>query len=102
MEIKVRFDSKKVTTELTDTVSQMVRQISQDLFNTIKGKTPVRSGRAKRAWRFKKQSETAYKVSNNVPYIERLDEGYSKQAPRGMTRPALREVLARARTRRKK
>tara|TARA_R110000796_G_scaffold51270_4_gene120844 strand:+ start:1043 stop:1351 length:309 start_codon:yes stop_codon:yes gene_type:complete len=98
---KIRFDSKKVTTQLTDKTTEMVRLISQDLFNTIKGKTPVRSGRAKKGWRLKKQNDTAYKVSNSVSYISLLDAGKSKQAPRGMTRPALREVLAKSRTRRK-
>jgi len=33
-------------------------------------------------------------IRANYPYATRLDEGYSKQAPRGMTRP-LREWLRR-------
>jgi len=99
MEIRVSFNSKRVIAELSNDVDQMVRSISQDLFDTIKQKTPVRSGRARKSWRLRKQRKFNYRVSNPVPYIDRLDEGYSKQAPRGMTRPAAREVLNRARRR---
>jgi len=97
--LKVSFNSKRVISELSNDVDQMVRSISQDLFDTVKQKTPVRSGRAKKSWRLRKERKYSYEVSNRVPYIDRLDEGYSKQAPRGMTRPATREVLNRARRR---
>lgn len=97
--ISVVFNSKRVIAELSNDVDQMVRSISTDLFNTVKQFTPVRSGRAKRSWRLRKERKYSYEVSNRVPYIDRLDEGYSKQAPQGMTRPALREVLNRARRR---
>ena len=99
IQLTVSFNSRKVITELSNDVDQMVRQVSTDLFNTIKQITPVRSGRAKRGWRLRKERKYSYEVSNRVPYIDRLDEGYSKQAPRGMTRPATREVLNRARRR---
>jgi hypothetical protein len=97
--LKVSFNSRKVIAELSNDVDQMIRQVSQDLFDTVKEKTPVRSGRAKRGWRLRKQRQHHYEVANRVPYVSRLDEGYSKQAPRGMTRPAAREVLNRARRR---
>jgi hypothetical protein len=98
--LNVSFNSKKVIAELSNDVDQMVRQISQDLFDTIKQLTPVgETGRAKNSWRLRKERKYSYKISNRVPYIERLDEGYSKQALRGMTRPATQEVLNRARRR---
>ena len=34
--------------------------------------------------------------SNNLPYIKRLDEGYSQQAPAGMTDDAIANTKARA------
>jgi len=102
IDIRVKFNSNKVIAELSNDVAQMVRQVSQDLFDTLKQKTPVRSGRARRGWRLQRQGKLRYKVANRVPYIDRLDEGYSKQAPRGMTRPATREVLNRARRRNKR
>jgi hypothetical protein len=99
LNVTIQFDGTKVAADLNRELDQTVRLISQDYFELVKDKTPVKSGRAKRGWRLKKQRKFAYSVNNRVPYIGRLDEGYSKQAPRGMTRPAAREVLRTTRRR---
>ena len=44
--------------------------------------TPVRSGNARRKTKLQKDTIVA-----DYPYAQRLDEGYSKQAPQGMTKP---------------
>lgn len=58
--------------------------------------TPKRSGNARRNW---KQTSDArgFEVENRVPYIERLEAGSSKQAPRGIIRPTLRGATRRTR-----
>lgn len=93
LNVTIQFKGNKVAADLNKEIDQTVRLISQDYFGLVKDKTPVKSGRAKRGWKIKKQNKFSYRVSNRVPYIGRLDEGYSKQAPRGMTRPAAGEVL---------
>ena len=98
IDIKVT-NTKKATTDLSKELDQIVRSVSLQIFKTIKDLTPmakVNGGRAKRGWKVSGSSKS-YNISNKVPYIGRLDEGYSKQAPEGMTRPALREVLQRQR-----
>jgi hypothetical protein len=99
LNVTIQFNGNKVAADLNRELDQTVRQISQDYFDLVKEKTPVRTGRAKRGWRLKKQRKLSYSVNNRVPYVGRLDEGYSKQAPRGMTRPAAREVLRTSRRR---
>ena len=99
LNVTIQFNGNKVAADLNRELDQTVRQISQDYFDLVKEKTPVRTGRARRGWRLKKQRELSYSVNNRVPYVGRLDEGYSKQAPRGMTRPAAREVLRTSRRR---
>lgn len=99
LNVKIQFNGNRVATDLNRELDQIVRLISQDYLDTVKVKTPVRSGRARRGWRLNKKRKLNYEVTNRVPYIGRLDEGYSQQAPRGMTRPAAREVLNRARRR---
>lgn len=42
-----------------------------------------------------------FKIKNTVPYLGRLEQGYSKQAPEGITRPAFREVSRRQRGKRR-
>jgi hypothetical protein len=49
--------------------------------------TPIRSGNARRSTYLRKTT-----ISAEYPYAERLDEGYSKQAPKGMTTPTEKEV----------
>lgn len=44
--------------------------------------TPVRSGNARRRTRLQDT-----KIIADYPYSQRLDEGYSKQSPQGMTEP---------------
>lgn len=44
--------------------------------------TPIRTGNARRNTKLQKQTITA-----SYPYAKRLDEGYSKQSPEGMTKP---------------
>lgn len=98
--VSVSFNSKKAIAGIQKGIDQAVRSIATDVFKTIKRLTPVRSGRARRGWRLEKRSNAHYKVHNRVPYINRLDGGYSQQARNGMTRPAISEVLSRNRSRR--
>ena len=99
LSVNIRFNTTKAINGLEKSVDQLVGSISQDLFKTIKRKTPKKSGRARRGWNLKKQSQ-GFEVKNTVPYIQRLDEGYSKQAPRGFSRQSIREVINRHKNRR--
>tara|TARA_Y100001937_G_scaffold93710_1_gene126957 strand:- start:383 stop:688 length:306 start_codon:yes stop_codon:yes gene_type:complete len=96
----VFFNSGKATADLQKSIDQTVRSIAKDFFTSVKRLTPVRSGLAKRSWRLNEKSKSKFAVENPQPYIGRLDTGYSKQAPLGMTRPALREVKDKYRNRR--
>jgi hypothetical protein len=101
LSVKVTPSANKVTNSLADAVADRVRLISDDLFRTIKRRTPVKSGRAKKGWKQSRESKMRYSISNRVPYINRLDNGYSKQAPNGIVRPAVTEVARRTKSRRK-
>lgn len=92
LKLSIQLDSNRVIAGINKDLDQTVRLVSRDLFTTVKSKTPIRSGRAKRGWTLKQKKPRRYEIANKVPYIERLDNGYSKQAPNGMTRPAIREV----------
>lgn len=56
-------------------------------YNKFYSTTPIRTGNAR--------SNTDLRnnlIEANYPYADRLDEGYSKQAPRGMTEPTIEYV----------
>lgn len=93
---------------------EIVRGVTLSLFTAVIKDTPVDSGRARGDWQTTVQipasgqtgridpsgassiaeviSKTPEKaggetmLTNNLPYIERLENGYSKQAPAGMVR----------------
>jgi hypothetical protein len=77
--------------ELERSLERFVKKISKDVYDTARSKTPVRSGRAKNAWR-EATSKNNFKVENNVPYIDKLEAGASRQAPRGIIGPTLTTI----------
>ncbi len=96
-----------------------MRRIAADLFRRVVERTPVDTGRARANWDLTINNpsdrldiddfgqpvlvppaiaqitgkEKIYLV-NNLPYIERLEHGWSKQAPAGMVRLSMAEIDA--------
>lgn len=56
--------------------------LSKLAYNEFVKQTPVRSGNARRKTKLQKNTIVA-----DYPYAKRLDEGYSKQSPQGMSKP---------------
>jgi hypothetical protein len=65
-----------------DNVSKLVRAIALEAETQLKQQSPVDTGRFRSSWQKDIQSLEA-SVSNNLPYAERLANGWSKQAPEG-------------------
>lgn len=72
-------------------VEEQINTVAELYHEEAQRSTPIKSGRARRAWN-KDVQRQGFTVENNVPYIGRLEEGYSKQAPRGITGPTLRRA----------
>jgi len=73
---------KQLKSKLTP---QALTQIAYPYF---KGYTPVRTGNARGHTNIRNTEIVA-----DYPYAQRLDEGYSKQSPQGMTEPTVKEVV---------
>ena len=72
-----------------DTITGSLQKIKNDLAQLPRNAydywvsiTPIKTGNARRRTRL--QGET---ISANYPYAVPLDEGHSKQAPNGMSKP---------------
>lgn len=79
----------RVDVKITDTLTQQTRQQQRELerlyaeaYKKFLEETPVASGNARRRTSLRNKTITA-----NYEYASRLDQGYSKQAPDGMTQP---------------
>lgn len=58
-------------------------------FPVFVANTPVRTGNARR-----RTSKTTNTIDATYPYAQRLDNGYSRQSPAGMTKPTLAAIRA--------
>jgi hypothetical protein len=122
-DLKAKFEAiykKKVEGTLTD----RVRAVALDASTGIILATPVKSGRARANWNISvnridlttsadtilrdivsrvKEATANFKVAdvfnltNNLPYIRRLNDGYSKQAPASFVEKAVMVAKRRAR-----
>ena len=101
VEVVVTFNSKKIVESIKNVVNQEKIDLSQDLYQPIKRRSPVRSGKFKRSWTRTVSAQGA-KINNPQPYSQRLEEGYSRQAPLGVVKPAIEEVIKRRQAIRRK
>ena len=87
--------SAKVTgKKVRDDVRKELEGFSADLLSNLRSETPIASGRARRGW-VKRTSRDKVKLVNRVPYIERLENNYSKQTQgQGIIKPAVRTTKA--------
>jgi hypothetical protein len=63
------------------------QKITDVAYKAFVKNTPVRSGNARRNTR-----KSGNAIDANYAYAQRLEEGWSKQAPKGMTEPTIEEV----------
>lgn len=85
---------KDAMDQLRFAVDTKVSSVAEQVETIARSKTPIKSGNARRNWNTRKGRQ-GFTVDNRVPYIGRLEEGYSKQAPQGIIQPTLRAVRRR-------
>lgn len=81
----IKFDIKfKVDTSLSKlkSVYNQVQQLPQDAYRYFVSITPIDTGNARRSTRLSGKT-----IEANYVYADRLDKGWSRQAPDGMTKP---------------
>lgn len=91
IEVAIRIDNK-ISGDIKRKIAQLQALPVQALDEFV-DLTPIRSGNARRNTRLRNRDT----ISANYPYAQRLDQGYSRQAPQGMTRPWERWIANRLR-----
>lgn len=66
--------------EITDATQNT--KLAEEAYKYFKDITPIKSGNARRNTNLRNDE-----IQAQYPYAQRLDKGYSKQAPDGMTKP---------------
>ena len=78
--------SIQIDDKLTPVLAGMAKQLAnypQDAEDKFVSLTPIRSGNARNNTRLVNNSY----IDANYAYAQRLDQGWSRQAPNGMTKP---------------
>lgn len=65
-----------------DKIQKKLEELPKEAHQEFVKNTPIRTGNARRKTKLNKDT-----IEANYPYAQRLDEGYSKQSPKGMTKP---------------
>lgn len=83
--IKVRFTS--TVPGMTARQERQLRRLPRYALNEFVKNTPVDTGQARRSTRLRGDTIVA-----NYDYAQRLDQGWSRQAPDGMVEPTIEAV----------
>lgn len=86
MTVKIKINDSKFGRKVKK-LSEVPDQVTEEAYKYFKKTTPIRSGNARR-----KTKQKGNAIIADYPYARRLDEGYSRQAPRGMTEPTLKFI----------
>ena len=89
--------SSKVTRQLRTEIDSDFRSWLTEFQHQLRATTPIRSGVARNGWRDTYRGGIGKQKSfpiarNDVPYIDRLDKGWSQQAPKGIVEEAARKT----------
>ena len=98
--LMVKLAGKLDTRDLVKQVDKIIDDVAKRTLKEAKANTPIRSGRARRSWTIDSSGPGLFEVQNSVPYIEQLEKGRSKQAPRGITKPTVRTITGYIKSRR--
>lgn len=78
---------RKLTSKLQD-LQELKGEIMPKALVTFLRNTPRKSGNARQNTRLNNQKD----IVANYAYAERLDQGWSKQSPSGMTKPTQQQI----------
>lgn len=106
-------DLNKFAKSMDIELETVVRKLAFEIYKGVTQKTPVDTGRAKANWMLgygsinskitnsttftlvqppKGSGKRPIYITNNLPYISKLENGSSKQAPNGMVNLTMNEV----------
>ena len=93
--MKITIDLKgdaQILARLRQEIDQFSQFVADTFRSEVVPRTPIDTGRARRGWQ-QRQLGRQQIIENQVPYIDRLERGYSRQAPRGFVRQAMTATI---------
>ena len=85
--MSIQFDMSGLTQKFKN-ARALKKEVMDPTFEFFVKTTPIKTGNARRS-----TSLNNGEIDANYPYAGKLDGGSSRQAPNGMTRPALQQLV---------
>lgn len=76
----------------TRRIQRQLNKLPDEAYDVFYKETPIRTGNARSKTRLRGDT-----IDANYPYAQRLDDGYSRQSPRGMILPTMQYLRKRLR-----
>lgn len=76
-------------------VRDTLQKAGREVHSEVRASTPVDTGRARDGWINHGLANDRVEITNDVPYICRLNDGHSKQSPRGFIQLSACRAIAR-------
>ena len=86
MDLKIN-DRKFIA--MTKELEGVAEFVMDKTYPFLKSRTPIKSGNARSKTRLEQNKSV---IGSRYPYADRLDTGWSRQAPKGFTEPAIQEM----------
>ena len=96
MPILINISDGKAVIDIIENLSDDYQNlITEKAYALIRDTTPIRTGRARRGWQKRKSIGTGsfQVIENKVPYVIYLNEGHSRQAPKGYIEQQLERAI---------
>ena len=85
----MKIDTTRFDIRINKLLKDFPEDMMEELYPVVKKNTPIRSGNARRKTELKKNYN---QIKSGYPYAGRLNEGWSKQAPKGFVEPSLKQL----------
>lgn len=89
----------KASKQIEKEIAHSYKEYQDRLFRGLVSATPIDTGQAQRGWKEVKQmskiagtNKKEIIIRNDVPYIQRLDEGHSSQQPKGFVKQTINKT----------
>lgn len=87
----MKMSFKQTTNQISPRLSAIRKELKplpKKTYNFFVQKTPIDTGFARRSTKFE-NTQTGGRIAGNYDYVNRLNEGHSRQSPNGMTKPSI-------------
>jgi len=94
MKVKFTTSDREFQKQMKSIDKDVNDRLGREAYHYFRGQTPIDQGYARRNTEYKSKRDVK-EIIADYPYSERLNTGWSQQAPRGMVKPTIEFIKKR-------